>query len=69
MGSFLGGVQIKLQKTDVITYAGEVTEKCDSDGFCAILIREEEEDKGTCGKTNDFSERFSGPYGNRWEIR
>lgn len=66
MGSFLGDVQIKLQKIDVITYAGEVTEKCDSGGFCAILVREEEEDKG---KTSDFSERFSGPYGNRREIR
>lgn len=38
----------------MITYVGEVAEKCDSEVLYAILIREKEEEKGMYGKTNDF---------------
>ena len=49
-------MQIKLEKTDVIMCVWEVAEEHDSEGFYAVLNREEEVEKGVYGKTNDFWE-------------
>lgn len=51
----------KLNYKRQMCYVGEVSGKCDSKGLYAILIREEKEEKGMYGKTNDFLDRLNGP--------